>query len=89
MIKELGSLACEERLRGLGLFSLEKRRLRGDPITMFQYLKKVGTCFLQGVTWKRHRVMDTSYFWGDSGWTQGHYFSQQDQSTIGIISIEN
>lgn len=67
MIEGLENLAYEERPKELGLSSLEKRRLRRDLITVFQYQKggyMEGGCslFTRSQMEKRQGTMCTSCF---------------------------
>ena len=61
MLRGLQHLPYEGRLRELGLFSLEKRRLQGDLIAAFQYLK--------GAYKQEGRQL---FEWGDNSRTRGN-----------------
>ena len=59
MIKGLEHLSYDDKLRELGLFSREKRRLWGDLIIAFQYLRRAyktdGEGFFQAMHWIAQR----------------------------------
>ena len=73
MLRGLGHLSCEERLRKLGLFSLEKRKLWGDLMVAFQYLKGA---YKQEGEWLFMRV--------DSDRTRGNGFKPDQGRILGF-----
>jgi len=58
MTRVLEPLLCEESLRELGLFSLEKKRLQGDVIAAFQCLKEPYRYDAEGLFIKVYVVME-------------------------------
>jgi len=86
LVRGLEKKSYEEQLRELGLFSLEKRRLREDLIALYSYLKggrsEAGVGLCSHVTSDRMRGNGLKLHPGGLDWILGKIFLLKEWSGI-------
>uniref|UniRef100_K7EY01 Reverse transcriptase domain-containing protein n=1 Tax=Pelodiscus sinensis TaxID=13735 RepID=K7EY01_PELSI len=94
MIKGLEYMTYEERLRDLGLISLQKREVRGDLIAVFNCLKgiarEVGERLVSVVTYNRMRLNGLKLQWGRSRLDfRKNYFTRRMIKYLNGLQLEH